>query len=147
MMFNKRVHSSALDHIYLFLSFSYIFSLSFFCHSSCLGYAEAEHHWQHSCSPAPSFCLCYVSCRRAPLTPLPGIEPLREGTDGSRLRPPPSSRQWVPAPCAAEHALAWPHIPCALPTGTVVVADTSKKLPQPFVFPLLPVSHSIHTHS
>ncbi|KAK3523727.1 hypothetical protein QTP70_009264 [Hemibagrus guttatus] len=29
----------------------------------------------------------------APLTPLPGIEPVWEGTDESRLRPPPSSRQ------------------------------------------------------
>lgn len=122
-------------------------SWCFFYHSSCPWYLEAKHHWQPSCSPAPSFCFCYVSCHRAPLTPLPGIEPLWEGTDGSRLRPSPSSRQWVPVPCAAERALAWPHVPCWLPMGTVVMMDTLKKLPQP-LFPLLPVSHpSIYTPS
>lgn len=106
----------------------------FFCHSSCLGYVEAKHLWQPPCSPAPSFCFCYVSCRRAPLTPLPGIEPLWEGTDGNRLRPPPSSHQWVPVPWAAERALAWPHVPCALHTGKAVVADNPEKLLQPFFF-------------
>lgn len=128
--------------------FSYIFTFSHlgvcFCHSSCPCYLEAKHHWRPSCSPAPSFCFCYVSCRRAPLTPLPGIEPLWEGTDGSRLRPPPSSRQWVPVPCAAERALAWLHVPCALPMGTVVVVDTLKKLP-PFSTPACFIS--IHTHA
>ncbi|XP_073791472.1 protein turtle homolog B isoform X12 [Danio rerio] len=59
--------------------------------------------------PRPSRLYC-VSCRRSPLTPLPGIEPYWDGQERSSCRPPPSSPLFLP-PKHLSHCLYFTNTP------------------------------------
>ncbi len=82
-----------------FTSISPCHCFFFSCYVVCM--ESSLVNCQHDPSPPHPSRLYCVSCRRSPLTPLPGIEPYWEGQERSSYRPPPSSPLWVPAPCSA----------------------------------------------